>query len=241
MSITKWTSLKVVADKILRDPLFIGLNYETIVDYFVDFITIVGSPELFEEKLTIPDLVVSNYRATLPTDFIEELQIVIDSRIARASTDTFATYYNSVDEVVENESLRDLREVRETTYTIKGNYIYTSRKDGLIKMSYRCIKVQDDTLAEDFGYPMLQDDPVFILALQSYIEVQFIRMLYRSGKVPAQVLEEAKQSYSWAVGRYDTHSKRLTLGKMESISKMFRSIIGHNNEFQSRFKHLGIR
>ena len=238
MSITKWTSLKVVADKILRDPIFIGLNYETIIDYFIDFITIVGAPDLFEEKLTIPDMVIANYRSVLPSDFVEDIQVIIDSRIAINSTDTFSTYYDTISQTVESQLIK---ENREYTYTIKGNYIYSSKKDGLIKMSYRSIKMQTDALAEDFGYPMLPDEPVFILALQTYIEVQFMRMLYRSGKITSQVLEEAKQSYAWAVGRYDTHSKRLTLSKMENISKMFRSILGHNNEFKSRFKSIGVK
>ena len=52
MAKTKWTNLRVVADKILRDPIFIGLNFETVIDYFIDFITVVGVPELFDEKFT---------------------------------------------------------------------------------------------------------------------------------------------------------------------------------------------
>ena len=61
MAKAKWTNLRIVADKILRDPIFIGLNFETIVDYFVDFITIVGVPELFDEKFTNIEIPITNY------------------------------------------------------------------------------------------------------------------------------------------------------------------------------------
>ena len=36
----KYTSFRIVIDKILRDSLFNGLNYEAAVDYCIDFINI---------------------------------------------------------------------------------------------------------------------------------------------------------------------------------------------------------
>lgn len=92
----KWTNLRIVADKILRDPIFIGLNFETIIDYFIDFITIVGVPELFDEKFTNVEVPILNYRATLPDDFLEEITVQIDHRIARTSTDTYFEAIKSI-------------------------------------------------------------------------------------------------------------------------------------------------
>jgi len=237
MSKLKWTSLRIILDKILRDPIFIGLNYETVIDYFIDFITIVGTPDLFEEKI-VTDIPVANYRVELPIDFVEEIQITMDKKAARYSTDTYMGYYENINSNNDNQMLKD---VIELTYKISGNYMYLCKKEGLLTMVYKCVKLQDDEDAEDFGYPMLPDDPVFMLAFQAYVEVQFMRMLYRAGKVTAQMVEETKQTYAWAVGRYETHSKRLSVGSMESISRMFRSIVGKNNEFYTRFKNLGSR
>ena len=93
----------------------------------------------------------------------------------------------------------------------------------------------------DFGIPLLPDDPVFILALQSYIEIQFLKILFRAGKINSQVLQLAQQDYAWNVGRYETHSRRLTYGDMETLSKQFKSILTRNNEFRTRFSHLGNR
>jgi len=240
MSKTKFTSLRVVADKILRDPIFIGLTFESIIDYFVDFITIVGSPQLFDEKITEVPLTVANYRATLPLDFIEEVQMSINNRVARTATDSFAGFYTEVDaNKPEQEYFQNT--TTEVTYKIKGDYIYFSVKEGTVMLSYKCIMTDEDEESEDYGIPLLPDDPVFILALKSYIEVEWLKILYRSGKISNQILDEAKQSYAWNVGRYETHSKRLTLGDMESISKMFKSLVARNNEFKTRFKHLGTR
>lgn len=239
MAKAKWTSLRVVADKILRDPIFIGLNFETIIDYFIDFITIVGVPELFDEKFTELEIPISNYRATLPIDFIEEIVVSVDNKVARSSTDEYAENYKEYQATNPNEYFPDRR--AEITYKIKGEYIYLSKKEGKLLLKYKCIATNTDALSEDYGIPLLPDDPVFTLALQSYIEIQFLKMLFRAGKINSQVLQLAQQDYAWNVGRYETHSKRLTTGDMESLSRQFKSILTRNNEFKTRFSHLANR
>lgn len=239
MAKTKWTNLRVVADKILRDPTFIGLNFETIIDYFIDFITIVGVPELFDEKFTNAEVTISDYRATLPDDFLEEIVVSIDQKIARRATDLYFGNYKEYEDTNPSDYFPDKRS--EPTYKIKGNYIYLSKKEGNLLLKYKCIATETDETSEDYGVPLLPDDPVFILALQSYIEVQFMKMLFRAGKINNQVLQLAQQDYAWNVGRYETHSRRLTLGDMESLSRQFKSILYRNNDFKVRFKHLGVR
>lgn len=240
MAKAKWTNLKIVADKILRDPIFIGLNFETIIDYFIDFITIVGVPELFDEKFTNTEIPILNYRATLPIDFLEEITVSIDHKIARTATDTYFGNYKEYEDLNSTtEYFPDRRS--EPTYKIKGNYIYLSKKEGNLLLKYKCIATETDEESVDFGIPLLPDDPVFILALQSYIEVQFLKMLFRAGKINNQVLQMAQQDYAWNVGRYETHSRRLTYGDMETLSRQFKSILTRNSEFKTRFSHLGNR
>lgn len=239
MAKAKWTNLRVVADKILRDPTFIGLNFETIIDYFVDFITIVGVPELFDEKFTNTEIQITNYRAILPDDFLEEITVQIDHKIARTATDTYFGNYQEYEDTNPNDYFPDKR--AEATYKIKGSYIYLSKKEGNLLLKYKCIATETDVESEDYGVPLMPDDPVFILALQSYIEVQFLKILFRTGKINNQVLQLAQQDYAWNVGRYETHSKHLTTGDMETLSRLFKSILTRNNDFKTRFSHLGKR
>jgi len=239
MAKAKWTNLKIVADKILRDPIFIGLNFETIIDYFVDFITIVGVPELFDEKFTNTEIPIVDYRATLPSDFLEEITVSIDHKIARTAMDTYFGNYKEYEDTNPNDLFPDKKS--EPTYKIKGGYIYLSKKEGNLLLKYKCIATETNELSEDFGIPLLPDDPVFILALQSYIEVQFLKMLFRAGKINNQVLQLAQQDYAWNVGRYETHSRRLTYGDMETLSRQFKSILTRNSDFKTRFSHLGKR
>ena len=194
MAKAKWTNLRVVADKILRDPVFIGLNFETVIDYFIDFITIVGVPELFDEKFTNAEIPIIDYRAILPDDFLEEITVQVDHKTARTATDTYFGNYKEYQDTNPNEYFPDKR--TEPSYKIKGGYIYLSKKEGNLLLKYKCIATETDETSEDYGIPLMPDDPVFILALQSYIEVQFLKMLFRAGKINGQVLQLAQQDYA---------------------------------------------
>lgn len=247
MSERGWVSINNVHDKLLRDPIFNGIARESIVDYLIDFIEIIGAPSLFEKQISAV-LPITDYRSKLPDGFIEEISVAInkdeslgvsrDYKIARSNPDTHAIFQKEIDGVMGEQLLKNSIEV---TYKISGDYIYFPVETGSLVLVYKSIKIDTDGDSDTLGLPMMPDDPVFILALQSYIEVQWIRMLVRAGKVPANLLDEAKQTYAWNVGRYETHSKKLNIGEMESISKMFRSIYQKNNEFSTRFRNLGVR
>ena len=81
----KYTSLMVILDRILRDSLFTGLTYESVLDHYIDFAQVVGVPDTFVEKTTIPPLVITNYRALLPADFVQEVQLLLNNVPARSA------------------------------------------------------------------------------------------------------------------------------------------------------------
>lgn len=76
-----YVSIKVVADKLLRNPLLNGIPFESILDYTIDFLQIVGVPSNFINKLYAVDY--TNYRAALPTDYYECNQLLINDIPAR--------------------------------------------------------------------------------------------------------------------------------------------------------------
>lgn len=58
-----YISIKGILDRLLRHPLMQDLQFETAVDYTVDFMRIVGSPKMFEE--IVVKKTVKNYRVDL--------------------------------------------------------------------------------------------------------------------------------------------------------------------------------
>ena len=68
-----YTSLKVVADKLLRHPLMAGISFEAIIDYAIDFMRIVQCAGFFEERCE--EIEITDYKGLLPEDFYEMNQV----------------------------------------------------------------------------------------------------------------------------------------------------------------------
>lgn len=92
---TDYISIKVILDNLLHHPLLQDLTLERAVAYTVDFIRIIGMPPIFFEKTS--ELEVKDYRATLPCDFHEMIQVRTNHEkcghyvggVFRYSTDSF--------------------------------------------------------------------------------------------------------------------------------------------------------
>lgn len=234
----KYTSLKVVIDKLLRDPLFNGLNFEAAVDYCVEFLYIVGVPDLFEEQLL--NIEVEEYRALLPSNFVSEIEVLINGHPARTATDTYHQFYDQLKTVSNShvgysDGEPKLRRSADYTFQIKGDVIYTSVKKANLKMTYWAVPVDDE------GYPLIPENPTCMRAIKNYIELQHIRILWRSGKVTDKVYQDAQQQYSWAVGAYETDSRKLSLPDAESFYNMYKTLLIRDNEYNNRFRNLGTK
>lgn len=223
----QYISIKTVLDRLLRNNLLQGLSFESVIDYTLDFIDIVGIPSVYEDKFFEAEI--ENHRAKLPCDFIEEIQLELSPvkskifRPAREASDSFHVHYNTK-KVVHNTDY---------TFTINKNFIFTSLEKGILQMAYKAIMTDEE------GYPMIPSDRTFLLALEWYIKVQYYTLLWENGRLEDKRLEHANQEYAWAVGRCETDMKRLSLSKAENFFNSFRSLIPRDNEFAKRFQNTG--
>lgn len=231
MAAERYTSLKVVADRVHRNPLLNGISFEAILDYTIDFLHIVGVPAEFIDKLYEIEFI--DYRAPLPEDFVESNQVIINDRVARYATDTFHNLYSEL-ETTTNYALNDkLPRAADYAFSINNSYIYLSKEKGNLKMSYKAIPVDED------GWPLIPDNPVFFRALSLYIEKEHCRILYLNDKLSPDKFNKIEQDYYWAVGQWETDSRKLSLSKAESLFNSFRTLIVRDTEFQNRFRNDG--
>lgn len=221
----RYNSIKLILDRILRDPLFTGLTYELVIDYYTDFLSIVMVPDMFMEKSVTLEL--SNYRAQLPNDFLEPIQVLLEGTPSISATDPFHISYSQLEaEVLKKPHVVEAAPI---AHKFENGYIYTSIKEGTVMISYYAVPIVNNELA-------VPDDGVFLRAFQRYVEVEFLRMLYRNSRIPRPVLEAAEQQYAWAVGQYETHSQRFDLSKAESFSRIFNTLLFNTKAFKNRFK-----
>lgn len=221
----QYTNVRLILDKILRHPLMQDLSLESAVDYTVDFMRIVGVPNMFMEKTEI--LKIEKYRAMLPDDYYQMIQVrKVKGGTFRYSTDTF--------HMSESEEPND-RNISDFTYKIQGNIIYTSMEDGEIEISYQSIATDEE------GYPLLPDNSSFTRALRLYIKKEYFTTLFDMGKIQATVLNQALQDYAWAVGDCQTEFNRLSLDKAESFYNSWRTLIMRDTEHRTGFINNGTK
>ena len=202
--------VKTLIDKLLRHPLLADLNEEYILDYVVECMGVVGTPELYEENCGVFEA--KDYRVLLPENTVS-VQAVRDARSKRAYI-TSANRYND-----DKNSL---------TYKVQNNVLILGTENNDVEVLYTTIPVDED------GYPKISDDPAFLRVLETYVKQQALTVLFDLGKLHPSILQNAQQEYCWAVKNYTTRKKVPTIDQMETIRRIIHgySDYHHSNNFK---------
>lgn len=218
----QYTNIKIILDKLLRHPLLQSLSLESAVDYTIDFMRIVGVPNMFEEKTQV--LEVKNYKALLPCDYYQVIQIrdCKTGETFRYASDSF-------------HMSKCKKSPFGSTYKIQGGVIHTSIEEGNIEISYEAIPIDNE------GYPKIPDNSSFTRALELYIKKSFFTILFDLNKISPAVLQNTQQEYAWAVGDCQSEFNRLSIDKMESFSNSWKTLITRATEHEKGFINNGAR
>ena len=146
----KTTNIRRVADRITRHPLLRDVPFETILDYTVDFIQIVGCPQLFMEKTAI--LKVHNYRALLPCDYVSMIQVRTAKEVdgIEPKHRSHIAYRYASDSFHMSEHKPGIgRYGTDLTYKIQGSVIFTSTEDTDIEIAYNAISAANGGASDE--------------------------------------------------------------------------------------------
>ena len=99
---SKFTNIRLILEKLRRNPMLRKLPLETIVDYTEDFMRIVGCPCEFLEKTCVVEI--DKYKGVLPDDFHEVIQV-------REASDSLAA-----EDYIRNNLTRDI------IYSVRNRY-----------------------------------------------------------------------------------------------------------------------
>lgn len=240
-----YTSLKVVADKLLRHPLMAGISFEAIIDYAIDFMRIVQCAGFFEEKCVAIEI--TDYKGLLPEDFYEMNQVRLKTQtfkvpkyeevitegegvITKQYVQTgyedikFSTTNNTFRYATDTFHMSEDKIWKDLTYKIQGGYIFTSIKEGVIEISYQAILLDEEC------FPMIPDNSKFTRALEAYIKKQWFTILFDMGKIQPAIFQNVQQEYAWAVGACESEFQKMSLDKAESFYNSWRTLIPRTNE-----------
>lgn len=211
-----YINIREVLNRVLRHPLLQDVTLEQAVQYTIDFIGIFGMPRLYQDKEVI--VTVDNHRGKLPCDLISINQVKKSDGIClRSMTDNFSSNDNN----------------GELTFKTQGQILFTSLKTGELIISYKAIPVDED------GLPLLIDNPVFLKALESYIKREVFTILFDMGKISPAVLQNTQQQYAWLAGQLQSEFTIPSVSEMESISRMWNTLIQRTGEFDNGFSSFG--
>lgn len=218
-----YTSVKEVISRVMMHPLMSDITLETVIQYTVDFISIMGLPSTYLDKYAIIEI--DDFRGKLPCDLVSIDQVRISGKniYLRSMTSNFTWG-------VYNENYAD-----EYSFKTQGTIIYTSFKNGEIEVSYKAIPVDDD------GFPMIPDNSVFLKALELYIKKEWFTILFDIGKISIQVLQNTQREYAFKAGQCNNEFIIPSVSEMESITNMMNQLIPRFREFENGFRALGIK
>lgn len=213
-----YVNIREVLSRVLRHPLLSDVTLEQAIQYTLDFIGINGLPNTYQDKEEVVSI--ENYRGKLPCDLISINQVK-DCKTGicmRYMTDNFHP---------------DDSYAQELTFKAQGRVLYTSFKTGEVLVSYKSIPVDDD------GLPLLIDNANYLKALELYIKKEVFTYLFDMGKIQPAVLQNTKQDYAWAAAQLHSEFVIPSVSEMESIARMWSSLVPRTSEFEKGFKHLG--
>lgn len=208
-----YINIREVLSRVTRHPLMQDISLEAGIQYTIDFIGIMGLPNLYENK--IESICIEQYRGLLPCDCISINQVMHNNQCLRHMTDNFNGNNNSGEE----------------SFKTQGNIIYTSFKDGSIDISYKSIRLDCD------GFPMIPDNPIFLKALEEYIKKEWFTILFDMGKISPAVLQNVQQSYAFRAGQLNSSFLIPSPSEMESITRMMNTLIPRVKAFNDGFKN----
>lgn len=210
----EYISVRQIIDDLLADDMMKGLSLERCVNYAQEFTKIIGMPNNFESKVI--EVPIKDYRGQLPCDFYEVIQVKDPKGVAYISAE--GNFQNKL----------------AFTYSIKGNVIFTSTKDTPVCVAYRAIMVDEE------GFPLVPDNGTFPRALELYIQKRYFTILFNSGKIAQNVLQNIQQEYAFYVGQAQSDLVRPNLDQMQSITNIWNTLIPRIHKHASGFESVNM-
>jgi hypothetical protein len=228
----QYTSIERVKEMIYRDYKFIqDVKTSDMLEWIGAIYGFLSVPGMFRKKVTgvdllTPNIVVSQYRGTLPVDFRKVLKAGIrdydTKEVYRKSLGTFTQFQHGLDEDANNANVDKL-------YNISGGYIFVEDEVATLEMCYESFPI------DDRGYPLIPDEQKVLEYAKEYIAEKITFNLYAAGKVSKDIWDTIEKRRMWRAGAAHSSLIRPDVDTMESWTwarlKLMPRIMDHETSF----------
>ena len=223
----KFISVKMIADRLMQNPLMKDLNFEFIIDHTVECMRLINMAPIYVSKLSKIEVV--NYKADIPIDLIYVNQIFYNKNNAmipmNSGQDSVHEHYNCLNRSQSNNS--------DLTYTLNNSKVFTNFENGSIAIAYKAIATDEQC------YPLIIDNVKVVRAIESYIKYRWFDILNDMEKVSDRKLNKAEIDYSFNVGQAQSDLVMPDETEMEALVNSITKILPSKNQFGDRMKYLG--
>lgn len=223
----EYISIKEVMSRLTRFSYLNNITLEQVIQLVSDFIGKMGLPGIYVDKIVT--LEVEDYRALLPCDLIQVLQVkdLSDKTCIRYNTDSFMN------------DTKGASDRSDRAYKLQGRIIYTTFEKGKIEVAYKSVKTDDE------GLPMVPGTPKFLIAFEWYVRVYFLTARLETAadaftyKTSAAALQNAQQEYAFAAGQCNNSFIIPSVDEMQSITGIWNQLLVRYDEHRTGFTHSG--
>lgn len=223
-------SIKIVADRLMRNPVLKDLSWEFIVDNAIEVMRILETPALFVSKQEAIGVV--NYKGKLPIDIMQVTGVFRQDTPTsaliplRTGTDTLHNHYDAFNSASAGTAGGE-------TYTMNNSRIFTNFETGTVVIAYRAIAMDEEC------YPLVLDNAVLLRCIESYIKYRWFDILNDMDQISDRKFNKAEVDYLANVAQADSNLKLPSDDEMETLVNQITQLIPSREQFQSRFQFLG--
>ena len=219
-------SMRLIADRLIRNPVLKDLTWEFIVDNGVEVLRILEAPSLFINRSET--LEVKNFRAMKPVDIMK-----IEG-VSRIYGDNFSPMTANNDTNIDDYSLLNkLPSNPESTYGLNSRYIITNFEEGKIHITYKAIATDEEC------YPLVLNNAVLLRCVESYIKWKWFDILNDMDMISDRKLSKAETDYTFNVAQADANLKLPSPDEMETLVNQITQILPKRSQHAQRFEFLG--
>lgn len=222
--IQKFISSKAVIEKVYRDRQFTeDGNWAVWIEWIGEAIELIGCFNAFQ--ILEEEIQVKNYRASLPCNFYELIDLSFCGTPLQYLTGSFD--YSHSDRGFSNSFVAG--------YTMNAGYLNFNFKEGKVQMAYKGIPVDED------GFPMIPDHASVREACYRYIIWKMNEPKADTGQISEAVFTRMERQWIWYCGQAGSAIKMPDLRQMAQIGKMYQSLVPHINKDKIFFSSDNIR
>lgn len=230
----KYTTIERVLENVIRDTGFTDeVDLVEAIEWAYRAMEFIGAPQVYIEKVTDGNyelnhpkpIVVENYKAELPCDIYQIIQVrdYCNRNSLREGTTNF----------IYSQNLPEVTGGQDNTYRINNGWIFTNFQEGTLEIAYYAFPTDDK------GYPAIPDDERYLKAIESYIIERIARRLWLQDKMSTEKYKSLEQDWLFYVKSAKSRAQMPNIDGMETFKNQVLRLISHSDRHRNQFTQLG--